>query len=90
MRAGFVEVSLGTVPLFNQLSTFEVLLEAVAGEDLDVVVTVGANNDPDALTGVPANVHVHQWLPLAPLLEHADAVRDAVRALVAAPTAGGR
>ena len=36
-------------PIFNQLATFDVLLEAVAAEDLDVVVTIGANNDPDAL-----------------------------------------
>ena len=67
-------VSLGTVPLFNQLATFDVLLEAVAAEDLDVVVTIGPNNDPASLAARPANVHVHQWLPLRPLLAHCDAV----------------
>ena len=67
-------VSLGTVPLFNQVATFDVLLEAVAGEDLDVVVTIGPNNDPDALAAVPSNVHVHRWLPLRALLAHCDAV----------------
>ncbi len=66
-------VSLGTVPIFNQLATFDVLLEAVAAEDLDVVVTIGPNNDPEALA-VPSNVHVHRWLPLRPLLAHSDAV----------------
>ncbi len=67
-------VSLGTVPLFNQLSTFEVLLDAVGGEDLDVVVTVGPNNDPELLAKGPSNVHVHRWLPLRPLLAQCDAV----------------
>jgi hypothetical protein len=32
-------------PPVNQLATFNVLLEAVAAEDLDVVVTIGPNND---------------------------------------------
>ena len=67
-------VSLGTVPLFNQLTTFNVLLEAVAAEDLDVVVTIGPNNDPASLDALPPNVHVHQWLPLRPLLARCDAV----------------
>jgi UDP:flavonoid glycosyltransferase YjiC (YdhE family) len=69
-----VYVSLGTVALFNQLATFTVLLETVATEDLDIVVTIGPNNDPAALAALPANVHVHQWLPLRPLLDHCDAV----------------
>jgi hypothetical protein len=42
-------VSLGTVPVFNQLATFNVLLEAVVTEDLDVVVTIGADNGPATL-----------------------------------------
>ena len=67
-------VTLGTVPLFNQLATFEVLLDAVAGEDIDVVATIGSNNDPAALSTQRPNVHVHQWLPLRPLLERCDAV----------------
>jgi MGT family glycosyltransferase len=67
-------VSLGTVPLFNQLSTFNVLLDALAPEDLDLVVTIGANNDPASLAGLPANVHIYRWLPLRPLLDRCDAV----------------
>ena len=66
-------VSLGTLPIFNQLATFDMLLETVAAEDLDVVVTIGPNNDPEALD-VPSNVHVHRWLPLRALLAHSDAV----------------
>ncbi len=67
-------VTLGTVPIFNQMAVFEVLLDAVAREDIDVVVTVGANNDPAALAPRAGNVHVYQWLPLRPLLDRCDAV----------------
>ena len=67
-------VTLGTVPLFNQLATFKMLLDAVAEEDLEVIATIGANNDPAALDALPENVHVFQWLPLHPLLDRCDAV----------------
>ena len=69
-----VYLTLGTVPIFNQLATFELLLDAVAEQDLDVVATLGANNDPAALAPRPANVHVYRWLPLRPLLDRCDAV----------------
>ncbi len=68
-------VTLGTVPIFNQLATFEVLLDAVAQDgDIDVVATIGSNNDPVALAPRPANVHICQWLPLRPLLDRCHAV----------------
>jgi UDP:flavonoid glycosyltransferase YjiC (YdhE family) len=67
-------ISLGTVPLFNQLTTFNVLLDAIVAEDLDLVVTIGPNNDPAALAELPANVHTYRWLPLRPLLDRCDAV----------------
>jgi MGT family glycosyltransferase len=63
-----VYVSLGTAPLFNQPEKFAPLLAGLAELDLDVVVTVGNLNDPAALGNSRANVHVEQWLPLAPLL----------------------
>jgi MGT family glycosyltransferase len=68
-----VYLTLGTVPIFNQLATFEMLLDAVAEEDIDVVVTIGTNNDLAALGPRSANVHVYQWLPLGPLLDCCDA-----------------
>jgi len=67
-------ITLGTVPLFNQLATFGMLFGAVAEMDIDVVATIGANNDPATLDALPANVHVHQWLALHPLLDLCDAV----------------
>jgi MGT family glycosyltransferase len=69
-----VYVSLGTVPLFNQPSAFGALLDGLADEDIDLVVTVGELNDPAALGPRPGNVHVERWLPLAPLLRRCAAV----------------
>lgn len=69
-----VYVSMGTVPIFNQLSTFEILLEGIAGLAVDAVVSVGPNNDPSLLPAVPDNVHVEQWVSLAALLPRCDTV----------------
>jgi UDP:flavonoid glycosyltransferase YjiC (YdhE family) len=69
-----VYVSLGTVPLFSQMQTFSVLLGELARADVDIVVTVGPHNDPAQLADQPRNVYVERWLPLAPLLDVADAV----------------
>jgi hypothetical protein len=69
-----VYVSLGTAPLFNQPAKFAPLLAGLAGEELDVVVTVSELNDPAALGDLPPNVHVERWLPLAPLLPRCDLV----------------
>jgi UDP:flavonoid glycosyltransferase YjiC (YdhE family) len=68
-----VYLSLGTVPFFNQPDKFTALLADLAGEDLDLVVTVSELNDPGALGPQPPNVHIEQWLPLAPLLPRCDA-----------------
>ena len=68
-----VYLSLGTVPFFNQPDKFTALLADLAGEDLDLVVTVSELNDPAALGPQPPNVHVERWLPLAPLLPRCDA-----------------
>ena len=69
-----VYLSLGTVPFFNQPERFLTLLAELAHADIELVVTIGELNDPAALGAQPANVHVEQWLPLAPLLPHCDAV----------------
>jgi MGT family glycosyltransferase len=69
-----IYVSLGTVPLFNQPPAFRALLDGLAHEDLELVVTIGELNDPAALGEQPANVHIERWLPLAPLLPRCAAV----------------
>jgi MGT family glycosyltransferase len=67
-------VSLGTVPFFNQPSRFQALLQELVKEDLELVVTVSELHEPAALGQLPPNVHVEQWLPLAPLLPRCDAI----------------
>jgi UDP:flavonoid glycosyltransferase YjiC (YdhE family) len=69
-----VYVSLGTAPLFNQPEKFAPVLGGLAGEELEIVVTVSEFNDPGALGELPASVRVERWLPLAPLLPRCDAV----------------
>jgi hypothetical protein len=69
-----VYVSLGTAPLFNQPERFAPLLAGLAGEDVEVIVTVSELHDPAALGELPATVHAERWLPLAPLLPRCDAV----------------
>lgn len=73
-RRRTVYVTLGTVPLFNQPDKFRPLLEALSGEDLELVVTLGELGDPAGLGALPEHVHVERWLPLAPLLRRCDAV----------------
>ncbi len=66
-------VSLGT--LFNQdPGVFAAILEGVRELDVDVIVTIGADQDPAALGPQPDNVHVEGFIPQSALLPHCDAV----------------
>lgn len=68
-----VYVSLGTI--FNQdLSLFEAILHGLRDEPLEVIMTIGADNDPAALGPQPANVHVERYVSQSLLLPHADVV----------------
>lgn len=69
-----VYVSLGTAPLFNQPEKFAPLVAGLAGEEVEVILTVSDLNDPAAFGELPATVHAERWLPLAPLLRRCDAV----------------
>jgi UDP:flavonoid glycosyltransferase YjiC (YdhE family) len=68
-----VYVTLGTVYNRN-LDVFEALLAGLRDEALNVVVTVGKQNDPAVLGPQPPNVHVHQYIPQELLLPHCAAV----------------
>ena len=62
-----VYVTFGTV--FNDnLDLFRFAVDALAGEPIELVVTVGGNQDPAALGPQPANVRVEQFIPQADLL----------------------
>lgn len=68
-----VYVSLGT--LFNHdPGVFATILEGLREEDLNVIVTIGADQDPAVLGPQPPNVHVEGFIPQAALLPHCDAV----------------
>ncbi len=66
-------LSLGT--LFNQdPQVFATILEGLRDEDLNVIVTLGADQDPGALGPQPPHVHVEAFIPQSALLPHCDAV----------------
>src|SRR5262249_50724607 len=44
------------------------ILEGLRGEDVEVIVTVGAENDPALLGPQPASVHVEPFIPQSALL----------------------
>lgn len=69
-----LHVTLGTV--FNTLARplFKVLAAGAAPIAASVVVTVGPGLDPHRLRGLPANVEVHDFIPLAALLAGCDGV----------------
>ena len=66
-------VSLGTI--FNQnLDVFRAILDGVRHEDVNVIVTVGTDNDPAALGPQPPNVHVERFISQALLLPYCDLI----------------
>jgi UDP:flavonoid glycosyltransferase YjiC (YdhE family) len=68
-RRPLVYVTLGTVPVFNTApETLAAVIEALAAEPLDVVITVGRNNDPRQLGPLPSNVRAERYLPQAKVL----------------------
>ena len=68
-----VYVSLGTV--WNQnLGLFETILEGLRDMSVNVIVTVGSENDPSALGPQPPNVHVERFIPQSLLLPYCHAV----------------
>jgi hypothetical protein len=68
-----VYVSFGT--LFNaNLDLFRLVISALADEPIDLVVTVGRNQDPAALLPQPANVRVERFIPQADLLPSCSAI----------------
>ena len=72
-NAPTVYITFGTV--YNQnLGVFSALLDGLRGEALNIVVTVGKQNDPAMLGRQPSNVHVHRYIPQELLLPHCAAV----------------
>jgi UDP-N-acetylglucosamine:LPS N-acetylglucosamine transferase len=68
-----VYVTLGTF-FGGNLDVFRTVLAGLAAEALEVVVTVGADQDPAALAPLPANARVEPFIPQADLLPRCSAV----------------
>lgn len=60
-------ITLGTF-FGGNTEVFRSVLDGLTGEDIDVVVTVGADNDPALLGPVPDNASVERYIPQAELL----------------------
>jgi UDP:flavonoid glycosyltransferase YjiC (YdhE family) len=72
-RQPIVYVTFGT--LFNSnLGLFRTALEAFAGEPVDVVMTVGRDQDPAELAPFPSNARVEQFIPQAEVLPSCAAI----------------
>lgn len=68
-----IYATFGTV--FNRLPRiFEAVIEALADQDVNVVITVGRDRDPAEFGGTPGNVHVERFIPNSLLLPYCDAV----------------
>ena len=68
-----VYVTFGTV-LNTNLGPKRTVLEGLAGEPIDVVLTVGNDQDPAALAPFPRNSRVERFIPQASLLPTCSAV----------------
>ena len=68
-----VYVTLGTF-FGGNTHVFRSVLDGLAGEDAEVVVTVGADNDPAGLGRISENVRVERYIPQADLLPRCSAV----------------
>lgn len=62
----------GSLPPFT--GVFRAALDALAGLDAAVVMTVGRAVDPSGLAPLPANARVFNWLPQGDVLAHASAM----------------
>lgn len=71
-----VYATLGTVfsdPTF-ELPFFPAIIDGLANEALDLVITVGPNGDPSSLGEQPDNVHIARYVPQRALLDRCSAV----------------
>jgi len=72
-RRSTIYVTLGTI--FNQDRTvFESIIAGLREEPVNVILTVGHDNDPAEMALAAPNLHVERYIPLSLLLPHLDAV----------------
>ena len=68
-----VYMTLGTVTN-TDVGVFVAACEGLAGEPVNLIITVGPANDPAALGPLPTNTHVERYIPQSLLLPLCDAV----------------
>jgi hypothetical protein len=68
-----VYVTLGTFSN-NDLDLFRLVLTALEDEFVNVLATIGRDNDPASLAPLPGNARVERYIPQAELLPHCAAV----------------
>ncbi len=69
-----VYATLGTVVNQVPVPFFRSVLDGLRDEEVDIVVTVGPNGDPDAFGPLPPNTRVERYVPQALLLGRCDVV----------------
>ena len=67
-----VYATLGTI--YNQAELLSMIVDGLAGERLNLIVTVGRDQDPASIDPHRPNVEVAQWIPQHSLLPHCAAV----------------
>ncbi|MGH3510194.1 MAG: glycosyltransferase [Nocardioidaceae bacterium] len=68
-----VYLTLGTFSN-NHTGLFRLVIEALADEPVNLVATIGPDNDPAAFAPLPANARVERFIPQGDLLPHCAAV----------------
>ncbi|HLH25251.1 MAG TPA: glycosyltransferase [Chloroflexota bacterium] len=68
-----VYATLGTF-LNTDLAVFRAILDGLGDQDLNLIVTVGENNDPADLGPAPPNARVERYIPQSVLLDRCAAV----------------
>ena len=71
-RRPTVYATLGTV--YNGSELLAAIIEGLASERINLVVTVGTNHDPGSFGPQPAHVRIERWIDQHVLLPHCDAV----------------
>jgi UDP:flavonoid glycosyltransferase YjiC (YdhE family) len=72
-RRPTVHATLGTI--FNRAADlYQMIIEALRDEPINLIVTVGRNRDPAQLGSQPSNVYIERYIPHSLLLDYCDLV----------------
>lgn len=73
-----IYATLGTVSNNNPdgRATFVAILDALRDEPINLILTIGRDNDPAQFGSQPPNVHIERYIPQSLLLPHCDLVID--------------